>query len=102
MEIYTPESVLSLMSTLIPALARPPFSQTTLDKVLIFSSGLADEFYAAGISVHWVGEGGWPSGEEQPICSQPVAGKLPQMLSTKSGFESHLARSLPCKEDAYV
>ena len=36
MEIYTPEAVLSLMSSLIPALSRPPFSQSTLDKVLIW------------------------------------------------------------------
>ena len=49
MEIYTPESVLSLMSTLIPALSRPPFSQSTLDKVLILKlSGLSDSFMQLG------------------------------------------------------
>ena len=49
MEIYTPESVLSLMSTLIPALSRPPFSQSTLDKVPILKlSGLSDGFMQLG------------------------------------------------------
>ena len=49
MEIFTPESVLSLMSTLIPALSRPPFSQSTLDKVLILKlSGLSDSFMQLG------------------------------------------------------
>jgi len=40
MEIFTPESVLSLMSTLIPALSRPPFSQSTLDKLGSLCTGL--------------------------------------------------------------
>jgi len=40
MEICTPESVLSLMSTLIPALSRPPFSQSTLDKLGSLCTGL--------------------------------------------------------------
>ena len=49
MENCTPESVLSLMSTLIPALSRPPFSQSTLDKVLILKlSGLSDSFMQLG------------------------------------------------------
>ena len=50
MEIFTPESVLSLMSTLIPALSRPPFSQSTLDKVvtLKLSGLLSDGFMQLG------------------------------------------------------
>ena len=49
MEIFSPESVLSLMSTLIPALSRPPFSQSTLDKVLSLKlSGLSDSFMQLG------------------------------------------------------
>jgi len=40
MEIYTPEAVLSLMSSLIPALSRPPFSQSTLDKLGSLCKGL--------------------------------------------------------------
>ena len=31
--------------------------------------------YAAGIAVHGAGEGGKSSGEEQPKCSQPLAGE---------------------------
>ena len=34
MEISTPEAALSLMSSLIPLLSRPPFSKSSLDKVL--------------------------------------------------------------------
>ena len=33
MEISTPEAALSLMSSLIPLLSRPPFSKSSLDKV---------------------------------------------------------------------
>jgi len=40
MEIYTPEAVLSLMSSLIPSLSRPPFSQSTLDKLGFLCKGL--------------------------------------------------------------
>jgi len=40
MEIYTPEAVLSLMSSLIPSLSRPPFSQSTLDKLGSLCKGL--------------------------------------------------------------
>jgi len=40
MEISTPEAVLSLMSSLIPSLSRPPFSQSTLDKLGSLCKGL--------------------------------------------------------------
>jgi len=40
MEIHTPEAVLSLMSSLIPSLSRPPFSQSTLDKLGSLCKGL--------------------------------------------------------------
>ena len=33
MEIFTPEAVLELLSTLVPLLSRPPFSSSTLEKV---------------------------------------------------------------------
>ena len=33
MEVFTPEAVLELLSTLIPLLSRPPFSSSTLEKV---------------------------------------------------------------------
>ena len=33
MEVFTPEAVLELLSTLVPLLSRPPFSSSTLEKV---------------------------------------------------------------------
>ena len=81
MEIFTPEAARSLMSSLIPQLSRPPFSQSSLDQV--GHHGLCDSALfeilcvnprAAWLPVQGAGEGGWPAREEQPLCSQSVAG----------------------------
>ena len=81
MEIFTPEAARSLMSSLIPQLSRPPYSQSSLDQV--GHHGLCDSAVfeitcfnpcAAWLPVQGAGEGGWPAREEQPLCSQSVAG----------------------------
>jgi len=40
MEIFTPEAVLELLSTLVPLLSRPPFSSSTLEKLGSLCKGL--------------------------------------------------------------
>ena len=83
MEIFTPEAVLELLSTLVPLLSRPPFSSSTLEKVawkysiyLYLHPGILYErlFSLAWLSVQGLGEGGWASGEDQPFCSWPTTG----------------------------
>ena len=83
MEIFTPEAVLELLSTLVPLLSRPPFSSSTLEKVaskysiyLHLHPGILYErlFSSAWLSVQGLGEGGWASGEDQPFCSWPTTG----------------------------
>ena len=83
MEIFTPEAVLELLSTLVPLLSRPPFSSSTLEKVawkysiyLYLHPGILYErlFSSAWLSVQGPGEGGWASGEDQPFCSWPTTG----------------------------
>ena len=79
MEVFTPEAVLELLSTLIPLLSRPPFSSSTLEKValkysihLYLHPGILFEtlfFSSAWLPVQGLGEGGWASGEDQPFGS---------------------------------
>ena len=79
MEVFTPEAVLELLSTLIPLLSRPPFSSSTLEKVawkysihLYLHPGILFEtlfFSSAWLPVQGLGEGRWASGEDQPFGS---------------------------------
>ena len=80
MEIFTPEAVLELLSTLVPLLSRPPFSSSTLEKVasiyLNLHPGIPYEilFSSAWLPVQGLGEGGWASGEDQPFGSWSTTG----------------------------